>query len=1158
MEAHSFRRNLVRSSQRTCLKTLARLAVVVLFFFLIPTQQVFADYGNYLTLFKGLSSNPSPTLTVPSTIRRSYTNQGAAIHDFKFNFQGAFKTTNDRNASWHWNHIRKNEPASFIVRICDVDATSGTILSEDTCIYTIAPSAERVTNTDIRVTGEPMCKQVNGTNVCTLPNTTEAWPKIYNYNAEVIKSQVTTGGNGMGVGSTTTTTNNDTITVTDLDKPRYQFNVIFGSNTFKNITDGSAVDMVAKFKIGSTTLYKADIWYCGTGGGGDSITDNVTATYNGSDQVKLFNNLCGGNRPYFKIATSDQFQMPATLASAIAQTGAIDTTGGSTANTNTKEPPASSLPHCGILNGALGTSGSFVGCFAWITYYVIYTPVKWFAGLLGMLFDFFLGYSLSDTSYRAEFAIRGWQIVRDISNIFFIIILVWTGLSTVFGGGVNMKKVVSNLILNALIINFSLFGTRVIIDISNVVARVFYKSVHVCEGPCEKNADGTFKNLKTGPGGVTPLSEKIIGSFNPQKIFSTAILNSDNATKSNITGGVNGNTVRTNADGDVITDTDDQEDPLDRNDYATYFIVVSLIATAILVAVAMMFWKTAFFFLGRVIGLYIAMIFAPFAVLTRGNMPLVGGIKDLSWDNWLKDLTNYAMLAPIFVFFLYVIYSFLDTDFLKISFGDLNNASFMTMVISITVPMLIVYFMIQQGVKIAEKYAGKIGEMVQSGAMKVAGLAGGVALGGTALMGGRLLGAGANVLNKSRVGAKLRDAAPNSWLARKALGGLNSASAGSYDVRQTSLGKNLFKQMGIDTNQKSLNALKGVGLGLGTDQRKGGFEADVKRRKESREKDAKLFEEKMSDKDIEKYNEKQKAKRDKKVDKIVDTAIAAKSGKTKADIEAMKTTDKAAYDAERAAVMSDAKTKEALSKVTPVTEMKSTKAVNKDRKQKYVESLQQGSLLGKVPVIGDIAGARVRDTGDAQAAGSFKKELEKGDKEAKTKEKTEQLIKDLDAELVKTEAEFAHITEKLTELLKNEATKHADYAGKDITQLTEDEKADLLDRRELDMSGGLAVAQATYEKAVKDFQKTNTPANNARVKAAKIAMMKLEQDIAKGKNLSEKQGKLRNNSAKITKDKIQAEDRLENMEYRKERKAGEEKKKEGAEKKPDEAKPAGK
>lgn len=858
MKAHSFRSTIARS-KRIFLHIVSATAIAALFFFLVLPQKAFADYSNYLKLFSGLSPSPDATLTVPSTIRRSYTDPTAALFDFKFNFQAAFPVSANKDADWHWQHIDKNKPNSFILRICDLDATSGAIL-KNTCIYTPVPSAKFVDNADTRVTGEPMCKQVNGATACTLPVGNEAWPKIYNYNAQITKAIVSTGGNGMGVGSTDSVTDNDSIVPATSFALRYQFNVIFGSNTFKNLSDGSAVDTTNKFKIGNATKYKADIWYCGDNGGGDQISDATTATYSQGDIVNTFNNLCGNNHPYFKITESAAFQMPATLASAIAQTGAIDTTGGATTSTNQKEPPSSTLPHCGPLNGALGTSGSFIGCFAWLAYYVIYTPVKWFAGLLGMLFDFFLGYSLNDASYRADFAVRGWQIVRDVSNIFFILILVWTGLSAVFNTGVNMKKVVSGLILNAIFINFSLFGTRVIIDISNVVARVFYKSVHVCEGPCEKNADGTFKNLKTGPGGVTPLSEKIIGSFNPQKIFSTAILNGDNATKNNVGGGVNGTVIKTDANGDVIAPKDTEDDPLDRNDYATYFIIVSLIATAILVAVAMMFWKTAFFFLGRVIGLYVAMIFAPFAVLTRGNMPLVGNIKELRWESWFKDLTNYAMLAPIFVFFLYVIYSFLDTDFLKISFGDLNNANFMTIVISITVPMLIVYFMIQQGVNLAKTYAGKIGEMVQSGAMKVLGAGAGIAMGGTAFLGRNAIGRGLSLIGNSgkqtTIGEDGKEIsttraerwaanANNSWLTRKWNNTYGATQTGSWDARNVGVkiggkdykaGSTLFSGLGLSDKVSGVVGL-GENKALGKDGKPGGNIMIDKKRAEDKQKE---------------------------------------------------------------------------------------------------------------------------------------------------------------------------------------------------------------------------------------------------------------------------------------------------------------------------------
>ncbi len=579
------------------------------------------------------------------------------------------------------------------------------------------------------------------------------------------------------------------------------------------------------------------IWYCASKpnhaviAGGDDRPEPKDAADSANDPaIQKFGSLCDG-RTYFKINQVDGLKpVSAQIESQTQATTTNEASGG--AGGAKAEGEGNDLPSCSF-TGGIFSAGSFMGCIARVVYYVVYWPIAWFASLMGNLFDFFLSYSLSDSSYRAEFAIRGWQIVRDISNIFFIVILVWTGLSTVFNTGTNMKKVVPNLILNALLINFSLFGTRVIIDISNIVARVFYNTMQVCEGKCvDANNDGVQDNPAIGAGKSKALSQKIVSAFNPQKIFDTSVIDSQRAVK--------------NVTQSKIADSD--------SEVAGYYIVVTIIAAAILFGIAMMFWRVAFFFLGRVIGLYVAMIFAPFAFLGRGGLPLVSGIKELSWDSWLSDLTKYALLAPIFVFFLYIIYSFLETNFITVYTGVVGNTFFET-VIYIAVPMLIVYFMVKQGVTIAENYAGKIGKQVQEGAMKVIGSGVGLAAGTAAFAGRNIIGRGLGAIGKQKVSYTDKDGkeiettraaqwaanSNNSFFARRWNNTYSASQTGSWDARNVNVaGKSaedrLFKGLGLSDN---ISGKLGIGKekALGKDGKAGGNVMINKKRDEEKQKE---------------------------------------------------------------------------------------------------------------------------------------------------------------------------------------------------------------------------------------------------------------------------------------------------------------------------------
>jgi hypothetical protein len=400
---------------------------------------------------------------------------------------------------------------------------------------------------------------------------------------------------------------------------------------------------------------------------------------------------------------------------------------------------------------------------------------------------------------------------------------------------------------------------------------------------------------------------------------------------------------------------------------------VSLIAAFILFAIAMMFWKTAFFFVGRVIGLYMAMIFAPFAVLTKGNMPLVGGISELSWTKWLSDLTKYALLAPIFVFFLYVIYSFLETDFIKV-YADKVGTTFFETVVYISIPMIIVYFMIRAGVGIAQKYAGDMGKAVQGFAQKAAGLAGGAALGGVGLIGGRVLGAAATSLNTSKAGEWLRDKSTSTglggWLARRSVSTLNTTEKASFDFRKSGMGQKLFKEMGVDTDQKALSSLSGMGLGLGTQNTAGGYQGQIERYQKKEEAESKLLESKQSQGDIDAFNEKNKKEYQSKVDKIIEDEMNAAHGK--ANVDDWKKNDPKKYEQERQTVMMSPGIQSTIQAIKKPEEKKSVQEMNAERKDAYAENLKKGTMmddfLGEDSLVGAMAGAGIRTNAKKKAA----------------------------------------------------------------------------------------------------------------------------------------------------------------------------------------------
>ena len=116
-----------------------------------------------------------------------------------------------------------------------------------------------------------------------------------------------------------------------------------------------------------------------------------------------------------------------------------------------------------------GFSGEISWCFGYILYMVAVNVTSWGAAMAGKFLDFFLDLSLQSSTYGNGFITEGWKILRDIANLSFIFILLYVAIRTIFGDG-GAKKTIITVVIMALLLNFSLFFCRVIIDASNILA----------------------------------------------------------------------------------------------------------------------------------------------------------------------------------------------------------------------------------------------------------------------------------------------------------------------------------------------------------------------------------------------------------------------------------------------------------------------------------------------------------------------------------------------------------------------------------------------------------------------------------------------------------------------------------------------------------------
>lgn len=430
------------------------------------------------------------------------------------------------------------------------------------------------------------------------------------------------------------------------------------------------------------------------------------------------------------------------------------------------------------------------GCFAAI-FHIIWELSAKLMRLGGQFLDFFVYYSTNSSSYTASFVEKGWAVVRDIANLFFIIALIYVAIKTILDmGHSNSKKMVATIIVIALVINFSLFVTKVVIDGSNILAKIFYNNIT----PVDKNG----QPLTAENGGEKSITVGMVDKFNPQTLVAEDIYDGDNG--------------------------------------VSVFIFTTFILICITLYATYVFFAVGLLFVARVITLWMSMIFSPIAFASY-TVPFE--IPGFGHRKWWSDLFENAMLAPLFIFFLYLIVLFLNIRGDVISYND--NDPVFGIVMKVIIPFVILAALLMKAKELAVKYSGEMGGAVMSAGKMVGGLALGAAAGGVALVGSRV-GGGLATRALAKNGEALRERANKGgiggFMAKQQLKALNYGTKATFDARKTVAGDKLAGVSGMNFQSSKI-------IGLGSKEK--GFAGAQERYQEKKIEESKLYKTTKSD-----------------------------------------------------------------------------------------------------------------------------------------------------------------------------------------------------------------------------------------------------------------------------------------------------------------------
>jgi hypothetical protein len=234
------------------------------------------------------------------------------------------------------------------------------------------------------------------------------------------------------------------------------------------------------------------------------------------------------------------------------------------------------------------------------------------------------------------------------------------------------------------------------------LARQFYSHIQVTN---DDHANGD--NVKT-------ISQQLIGKVNPQELLSSELFSQQQALG---------------------------QEPGKLS--AGYAFFIMALAAFVNITIGIVFLSTFLLFIARVVGLWFMMIFSPIAF---ASLALPGGgsfLGQFGWNGWRDNILKLSFMAPIFLFFLFLLVMFLQI----IMPGTPADTSTQT-IMGILIPFIVIIVVLRQAKKIAADMAGEFGGALQGAFSKIAGtaftMAGGAVVGVAAYSGRKVIGGAAS------------------------------------------------------------------------------------------------------------------------------------------------------------------------------------------------------------------------------------------------------------------------------------------------------------------------------------------------------------------------------------------------------------------------------
>lgn len=267
---------------------------------------------------------------------------------------------------------------------------------------------------------------------------------------------------------------------------------------------------------------------------------------------------------------------------------------------------------------AIGLGGGLWKCLLWVLAAILNIVSVAFISVImtisGWMLDLSIYYSVVNMGaiLGASGVVFVWSIARDLSNMALIFVLLYTAFNIIIEStsSGNAKKLIVNVIIVALLVNFSGFFVRAATDVSNAVAYEFYKAIV----PKNVAAQSIIGSVSWG----------FIGNSQAWKFWAGRSQSAQTTGEESWIENNSKNLSLTKIFGDFIFDL--------LFGGISFFVFIYL----------------AILFILRIITITAVFMFSPILVLAYA----VPGIKGTA-SKWQKNLTNQLIFAPAMMFFLY-------------------------------------------------------------------------------------------------------------------------------------------------------------------------------------------------------------------------------------------------------------------------------------------------------------------------------------------------------------------------------------------------------------------------------------------------------------------------------------------------------------------------